>query len=126
MSKYEWSLINDKDFELLIQELLYYEIPHIALLNRAGKDAGIDAILKDGTHVYQMKYVNTLKLEDAIRKAKIDLNKIREYKKKGNQYFRYWENVNHWTLISPLAVTKYVARAKRSSDANRVLGDVTN
>ena len=104
MSKYKWSLINDKDFELLIQELLYYKIPHIALLNRAGKDAGIDAVLKDGKFVYQMKYVSSLKLGDTVEKAKKDLNKIREYKKKGNQYFRYWENVNHWTLISPVDI----------------------
>ena len=39
--------------------------------------------------------------------SRINLNKIREYKKKGNQYFRYWKNVNHWTLISPVDINHY-------------------
>lgn len=102
MDAYNWANFDGKAFESLIQELLYFEDPNSISYDCLGKDAGIDAISKDEKHVYQMKYIGSLKMSDAIREANKELKKIRKYRDKSNPNYCYWKNVNHWTLIATI------------------------
>ena len=102
MDAYNWANFDGKAFESLIQELLYFEDSNSISYDCPGKDAGIDAISKDEKHVYQMKYIGSLKMSDAIREANKELKKIRKYRDKSNPNYCYWKNVNHWTLIATI------------------------
>ena len=99
MNQLNWSIFNGASFESLVHSVLFFEDPTVILFGRPGADAGQDAITRDKTHVYQAKYGKNLTFSDAIKRAKDELTKIRDYKKENSSNFQYWKNVNHWTLV---------------------------
>ena len=100
MGRLNWSGFDGAEFESLVHSILFFEVPGILLFGRPGKDSGQDAITSDRTHVYQAKYGATLNGDDAIKLAKAELNKIREYMRPDNSNYRFWSNVKQWTLVA--------------------------
>ena len=99
MNQLNWCIFDGASFESLVHSILFFEDPTVILFGRPGADAGQDAITRDKTHVYQAKYGKNLTFSDAIKRAKDELTKIRDYKKETSSNFQYWKNVNHWTLV---------------------------
>lgn len=100
MSRLNWSGFDGAEFESLVHSLLFFEEPDIVLFGRPGKDCGQDAISGDGRHVYQAKYGQILKMDDAISRSKAELAKIREYRQKNHKKHPFWAAVTHWTLVA--------------------------
>lgn len=95
-----WSGFDGAEFESLVHSLLFFEKPDIVLFGRPGKDCGQDAVSGDGRHVYQAKYGQILKMDDAISRSKTELAKIREYRRPGHKNHPFWKTVTHWTLVA--------------------------
>ena len=100
MGRLNWSGFDGAEFESLVHSVLFFEAPNILLFGRPGKDSGQDAITSDRTHVYQAKYGATLTGDDAIKLAKAELKKIREYMRPDNSNYRFWSKVKQWTLVA--------------------------
>lgn len=100
MGRLNWSIFDGAEFESLVHTLLFFTVPDIVLFGRPGKDSGQDAISGDGTHVYQAKYGRTLSEDDAIARAKEELDNIRKHLKPDDADYRFWEKVKHWTLVA--------------------------
>lgn len=100
--KYNWNNLDGAKFQSLIQELLYYEEPNSKSFGRPGPDGGIDTITSDRKHVFQMKYIESFKMSDAIKRAKEELDKIKKYKQKGHRNYKLWKDVKKWTLIGTI------------------------
>ena len=100
MGRLNWSGFDGAEFESLVHSVLFFEVPNILLFGRPGKDSGQDAITSDRVHVYQAKYGATLNGDDAIKLAKAELDKIREYMRPDNSNYRFWSKVKQWTLVA--------------------------
>lgn len=70
------------------------------LCGRPGKDGGQDAISADRTHVYQAKYGRMMSGDEAINRARRELDNIRTSRQPSHPNYRFWSKVTHWTLVA--------------------------
>lgn len=100
MSALNWGLIQDGGaFESLMHSILYAEDAGTILFGRPGKDAGQDARSANGEIVYQAKYRQGLKIEDAVQLALSELAKIKDYRAATHPNQRHWEKAETWILV---------------------------
>lgn len=99
MSRLNWSIFTGAEFESLVHSVLFFDEPDVILFGRPGADSGQDAITKQKTHVYQAKYGKNLTFPEAIKRAKVELKKIRKYKNEKHPNYPFWKPVTHWTLV---------------------------
>jgi len=100
MGRLNWSIFDGAEFESLVHSVLFFTEPGIMLCGRPGKDGGQDAISADRTHVYQAKYGRTLSGDEAIKRAKEELENIKVSRKPDHPNYRFWSKVTHWTLVA--------------------------
>ena len=100
MSRLNWTKFNGAEFESLVHSILFFTQKDVLLFGRPGADRGQDAITEDRTHVYQAKYGKTLSMADAIRRAKEELEKIKEYRKPEHPNYKFWKGATKWTLVA--------------------------
>lgn len=100
MGRLNWSGFNGAEFESLVHSLLFFDEPGIVLFGRPGKDSGQDAISGDGSHVYQAKYRQALKFDEAISLCRTELNNVRKHLNPDDNDYPFWSKVNHWTLVA--------------------------
>lgn len=100
MSRLNWAKFNGAEFESLVHSILFFTQKDVLLFGRPGADRGQDAITEDRTHVYQAKYGKTLSMAEAIRRAKDELEKIKEYRIPEHPNYKYWKAVTKWTLVA--------------------------
>jgi hypothetical protein len=100
-----WGLIQDGGVqESLMHAVLYAEDPHTVLFGRPGKDAGQDARKADGTIVYQSKYRAGLDMDEAIKLAFEELEKIKEYRATDHPNYEHWKDAKQWVLFANLSI----------------------
>lgn len=84
--------------------ILYADNPSTILFGRPGKDAGQDARTADGITVYQSKYRNGLDMDEAIKLALEELDKIKEYRAAGHANHEHWKAAQQWVLFANLSI----------------------
>jgi len=84
--------------------ILYADNPSTILFGRPGKDAGQDARTADGITVYQSKYRNGLDMDEAIKLALEELDKIKEYRAAGHANHEHWKAAQNWVLFANLSI----------------------
>ncbi|MDE0118557.1 MAG: hypothetical protein OXM55_00930 [Bdellovibrionales bacterium] len=99
---YNWGFINDgATFQSLVSDLIRHKDPTARVYERSGPDAGIDIKSGDGKTVYQAKYItNQDNFSKVINRARRELDKIKEYKKKDHKNYNHWEDVENWCLLT--------------------------
>lgn len=96
-----WSAItSDGMFQHLVNTLLLRVDPAASPYGKSGKDCAIDARSGDQKTVYQAKYHKNATAADAIRDAKAELAKIRQYRLEGTRCAPLWEGVETWCLVT--------------------------
>ena len=93
-----WGMIRSgATFEALMQALVFADDPHAKLLDRPGKDKGADALSGDGRTVFQAKYGETMNMDEAIKRAEEEMEKIRKHLAARDVT---WGSVRHWILYA--------------------------
>lgn len=93
-----WGMIRGgATFEALMQALVFADDPHAKLLDRPGKDKGVDALSGDGLTVFQAKYGEAMNMDEVIKRAEGEMEKIRKHLADGDVT---WGSVRHWILYA--------------------------
>lgn len=101
MADRNWDMIRSGEtFEGLVSTLVFFEDHRAVLFGRRGKDGGQDVLSADGKTVYQAKYHQDQSASKAISDAKLELEKIAEYKKQEHPRYDQWKNVENWKLVT--------------------------
>ncbi|MCL2726083.1 MAG: ATP-binding protein [Polyangiaceae bacterium] len=104
MVERKWGAITSgASFESLVTTIVFFEDSQASLFGRRGKDGGQDARSGDGTMVYQAKHHENGSAADAIRDAKKEATKIKEYRQPGHERCDQWNGVTHWRLVTNVA-----------------------
>lgn len=105
MPALNWGLIQNGGVqESLMHAVLYAEDPHTILFGRPGKDAGQDARTADGTVVYQSKYRDSLDMDEAIKLALEEFEKIKKYRAPNHANYEHWKDAKQWVLFANLSI----------------------
>ncbi|RYD66550.1 MAG: ATP-binding protein [Verrucomicrobiaceae bacterium] len=101
MADRKWGAIaSGATFEALATTIVFFEDPKAALFGRRGMDGGQDARSGDGTRVFQAKHHEDGSSASAIRDAKKEAAKIRDYRQPSHQRYNQWLGVTHWRLVT--------------------------
>ena len=122
MNALNWGMISDGGaFESLMHALLYAEDPGTVLFGRPGPDAGQDARSADGTVVYQAKYRQGLDMDEAIKLALKELEKIKEYRQTTHVNAVHWKHASRWVLVANFSICLlYTSPSPRDRQKSRM------
>lgn len=102
MSRLNWTGLDGGSFESLMQTVLCFVEPDVLMYGRPGRDLGQDAVAEGGAHVYQAKWGRNMTMREAIRRARVELGRIRKIRRgEGSpEEIRHWKDVKRWTLVA--------------------------
>lgn len=105
MPELNWGLIQDGGvLESMMHAILCAEDPQTILFGRPGKDAGQDARTSEGTTVYQSKYRDCMDMDEAVKLAFEELEKIRTYRVTDHANYKHWKDAEQWVLFANLSI----------------------
>ncbi len=97
MGEPNWGLIRSGEcFEALVHALVFADDHKARLMDRPGKDKGVDALSGDGETVYQAKFYSNLTMDEVISIARNEMVKIKGHLSGGDAT---WLKVRNWVLF---------------------------
>lgn len=107
MSEPNWGIIRSGEcFEALVHALVFADDPKARLMDRPGKDKGVDALSGDGRTVFQAKFGQNLTMDDVVSRAEAEMAKIKRSRGNDDQTWRIVEN---WVLYANITINTWDA-----------------
>ena len=116
MSEPNWGMIRSGEcFEALVHALVFADDHEAKLMDRPGKDKGVDALSGDGRTVFQAKFGLNMTMEDAISRAKDEMTGIKRHRENNDPTWRIVEN---WVLYANIGINTWDAEKWKSFAQN--------
>lgn len=107
MREPNWGIIRSGEcFEALVHALVFADDPKARLMDRPGKDKGVDALSGDGRTVFQAKFGQHFTMDDVISCAEAEIAKIKRHRENDDETWRIVEN---WVLYANITINTWDA-----------------